>query len=101
MLKYKVVLIKREKEGLICYLYDSKTVLRGGSKYKILRSAQKEIVKEVDRRGLFSPRFKESTNFILEQRGYIAKKGDIVEEETIGVEFGHNNYVRFESIELY
>lgn len=100
MLKFKVVLIKRQNEGIICYLYDSKTVLRGGSKYKILRRAQKEIVREVDRRGLFSPRFKESTKFILEERGYIAKKGDTVEQEMIGVEFGYN-YVRFESIELY
>lgn len=101
MLKFKVVLIKRQNEGIFCYLYDSKTVLRGGSKYKILRRAQKEIVKEVERRGLFSPRFKESTKFILEQRGYVEKKGDLLEEEIIGVEFGYNNYVRFESIELY
>ena len=101
MLRFKVILIKREKEGLICYLYDSKSVLRGGSKYKLLRRAQKEITREVEKRGLFTPRFKESIKFILEERGYIAQKGDIIEQEIIGVEFGYNNYVRFESIELY
>lgn len=94
MLKFKVVLVKRNK-GYLAYLYDTKDVLetKTWSKKKILRLAQESILKEVKTRGdIFNSRFKESPEHILTERGYIAKSGDKIELEEVGIEFGYTNY---------
>lgn len=100
MLKFKVVLVKRNK-GYLAYLYDTKDVLetKTWSKKKILRLAQESILKEVKKRGdIFNSRFKESPEQIL-TGGYIAKSGDKVEVETVGIEFSYNGYYRLGTIE--
>ena len=101
MLKFKVVLVKRNK-GYLAYLYDTKDVLetKTWSKKKILRLAQESILKEVKKRGdIFNSRFKESPEQILTERGYISKSGDKVEVETVGIEFSYNGYYRLGTIE--
>jgi hypothetical protein len=48
---------------------------------------------------IFNSRFKESPEQILTERGYIAKSGDKVEVETVGIEFSYNGYYRLGTIE--
>ena len=101
MLKFKVVLVKRNK-GYLAYLYDTDEVLetKTWSNKKILRLAQESILREVKkRRDIFNSRIKCKPEHILAERGYIAKSGDKIEVESVGIEFGYNGYYRFGTIE--
>ena len=101
MLKFKVILVKRETNYL-GYLYDSKEKLEinGWSKRKILKMAQEPILREVQRRkDIFNQRWKDEPEVILKERGYIKEPGDIIEIEQVGIEFSYNSY-KFAPIEV-
>lgn len=101
MLKFKVILVKRETNYL-GYLYDSseKLEIKGWSKRRILRLAQEAILREVQRRkDIFNQRWKDAPEIILKERGYVKEPGDIIEVEQVGIEFGYTSY-RFAPIEV-
>ena len=70
MLKFKVVLVKRNK-GYLAYLYDTKDVLetKTWSKKKILRLAQESILKEVKKEeiSLIQDLKKAQNKFVLKE----------------------------------
>ena len=73
MLKFKAILVKREKEYFI-YFNDSETILEGTNKFKLLRTCQDEIINEIRRRGdLFNPSY-EKKEIVLKKRGYNPQK---------------------------
>ncbi len=97
MLNFKGILVKREKEYFI-YFNDSKTILKGTNKFKLLKCCQDEIMAEVKRRGdIFNPSC-EKKEIVLRKRGYKPQKNDLIEEYEFKIEFGYRTY-RFARID--
>lgn len=91
MLRFKVILVKRGKKYCI-YFNDSETILEGTNKFKLLRTCQDEIMKEIKRRGdLFNPSY-EKKEIILKKRGYKPQKGDQIAVYEFKIEFEYRTY---------
>lgn len=98
MLRYKTILVKREKEYFI-YFNDSETILKGTNKFKMLRTCQDEIIAEIKRRGdLFNPSY-EKKEIVLKKRGYEPQKNDLIEIYEFKIEFEYKTY-RFVRIDF-
>lgn len=99
MLKFKAILVKREKEYFI-YFNDSETILEGTNKFKLLRTCQDEIINEIRRRrgDLFNPSY-EKKEIVLKKRGYNPQKNDLIEVYEFKIEFEYKTY-RFARIDF-
>ena len=98
MLEFKAILVKMGKEYFI-YFNDSETILRGTNKFKILRTCQDEIIKEIKRRGdIFTPSY-EKKGIVLRKRGYEPQKDDVIEVYEFKIEFEYRTY-RFARIDF-
>ena len=94
MLKFKAILVKREKEYFI-YFNDSETILEGTNKFKLLRTCQDEIINEIRR---FNPSY-EKKEIVLKKRGYNPQKNDLIEVYEFKIEFEYKTY-RFARIDF-
>lgn len=91
MLNFRAILVKREKEYFI-YFNDSKTILKGTNKFKMMRTCQDEIMAEIKRRGdIFNPSC-EKKEMVLRKRGYKPQVNDLIEVYEFRIEFGYRTY---------
>lgn len=98
MLLYKVLVIKRNNL-VIGHMFDFECEIRRKVLTGLLKQAQKEVVKEVEKRKKLFPIKKITKEELIKKRGITILSGDEVFVEKIGVEFGYGT-VRFAPIEL-
>lgn len=98
MLLYKVLVIKRNNL-VIGHMFDFECEIRRKVLTGLLKQAQKEVVKEVEKRKKLFPIKKITKEELIKKRGITILPGDEVFVEKIGVEFGYGT-VRFAPIEL-
>lgn len=98
MLLYKVLVIKRNNL-VIGHMFDFECEIRRKVLAGLLKQAQKEVVKEVEKRQKLFPIKKTTKEELIKKRGITILPGDEVFVEKVGVEFGYGT-VRFAPIEL-
>jgi hypothetical protein len=91
MLDFKAILVKRENKYKL-FFYDTKTIMEGTNKFKLLKCCQDEIMAEIKRRGdLFNPSY-EKPQEVLKRVGYNLQKGDQIAVYEFKIEFEYRTY---------
>lgn len=91
MLGFKAILVKRGNQYKL-FFYDTKMIIEGTNKFKLLKCCQDEIMAEIKRRGgLFNPSY-EKPQEVIKRMEYDLQKGDQIAVYEFKIEFEYRNY---------
>lgn len=91
MLGFKAILVKRGNQYKL-FFYDTKTIIEGTNKFKLLKCCQDEIMAEIKRRGgLFNASY-EKPQEVIKRMEYDLQKGDQIAVYEFKIEFEYRNY---------